>query len=118
VPMLEVMADFVLLEHLAGMTFVPPTGPACYHRQIDPARQPFQTKDGLIAIAPYVDTRWIKFFEIADRTNLLEDERLATPELRLQNMSLMYQFAADIMPGKPRPNDWTCSRVLISQQCA
>jgi crotonobetainyl-CoA:carnitine CoA-transferase CaiB-like acyl-CoA transferase len=30
----------------------------------------------------------------------LEDERLATPELRLQNMSLMYQFAADIMPGK------------------
>jgi hypothetical protein len=72
----------------------------------------------LIAIAPYVDTRWIKFFEIADRTNLLEDERLATPELRLQNMSLMYQFAADIMPGKPRPNDWTCSRVLISQQCA
>ena len=100
VPMLEVMTDFVLLEHLAGMTFVPPTGPACYHRQIDPARQPFQTKDGWIAIAPYVDTRWIKFFEIADRTNLLEDERLATPELRLQNMSLMYQFAADIMPGK------------------
>lgn len=100
VPMLEVMTDFVLLEHLAGMTFVPPTGPACYHRQVDPVRQPFQTKDGWIAIAPYVDSRWIKFFEIADRTNLLEDERLATPELRLQNMSLMYEFAADIMPGK------------------
>jgi crotonobetainyl-CoA:carnitine CoA-transferase CaiB-like acyl-CoA transferase len=100
VPMLEVMTDFVLLEHLAGMTFVPPTGPACYHRQIDPVRQPFRTKDGWIAIAPYVDSRWLKFFELVGRSNLLHDARLATPELRLQNMSLMYEFAEDIMPEK------------------
>jgi crotonobetainyl-CoA:carnitine CoA-transferase CaiB-like acyl-CoA transferase len=100
VPMFEVMTDFVLLEHLAGMTFVPPTGPAYYHRQIDPLRQPLETKDGWIAIAPYIDTRWIKFFEVAGRSELLDDARLATPELRLQNMSLMYELAVDIMPAK------------------
>ena len=53
----HIEVHFGLLEHLAGMTFVPPTGPACYHRQVDPVRQPFHTKDGWIAIAPYVDSR-------------------------------------------------------------
>ena len=37
--MFESVASFNLLEHLCDATFVPPTGPALYPRQIDPSRR-------------------------------------------------------------------------------
>ena len=53
VPMFEAFANFMLKEHLFGLTFDPPTGDACYTRQVDPHRQPFPTRDGYISIVPY-----------------------------------------------------------------
>ena len=54
VPMFEAFTSFMMKEHLDGKTFDPPNGDAAYGRQVDPDRQPFETKDGWISIVPYI----------------------------------------------------------------
>jgi crotonobetainyl-CoA:carnitine CoA-transferase CaiB-like acyl-CoA transferase len=58
VPMFEAFAQFLLVEHLGGLTFDPPNAPVCYFRQIDPDRQPFPTSDGYISIVAYTASAW------------------------------------------------------------
>lgn len=100
VPMFEVVSSFNLLEHLCDQTFDPPTGDWGYQRQLDPVRQPMRTRDGHIAIAPYLDDRWQRFFHAAGHPEVLDEPRFATPELRRANMSQMYQVAAALLPEK------------------
>ncbi len=66
VPMFESFANFMLLEHLAGLTFDPPNAPACYFRQIDPDRQPFPTSDGWISIVPYTFEMMPRVFAVLE----------------------------------------------------
>ena len=74
VPMFEAFASFMMKEHLDGHTFDPPNNNAGYARQVDPDRQPFQTKDGWISIVPYV----LPHFPVAIK--LLGDAEFATQE--------------------------------------
>ncbi|MGQ7829775.1 CaiB/BaiF CoA transferase family protein [Altererythrobacter sp. Z27] len=90
IPMFETMTSFTLLEHLAGHTFDPPNGPMCYKRQTNPERQPAPTRDGWISIAPYVDERWIAFFDVAGHPEVLEDARLNSPRNRVLNEDYLY----------------------------
>lgn len=89
VPMLESITHFLLEEHLYGKTFVPPNGQICYSRQVDPVRQPTRTSDGWISIAPYVDERWVRFFEAVGRPDILQEETLNTPTNRYRNHRLL-----------------------------
>src|SRR5665213_79684 len=57
VPMLETMAAFVMAEHLGGLTFEPPAGPAGYVRILAGGRSPSPTRDGYIGILPYTVER-------------------------------------------------------------
>lgn len=100
VPMMEALASFTLLEHLAERTFVPPLGEMLYPRQIHPKRQPARTKDGYISIAPYQDHRWIAYFNAIGRRDVLEDPRLNTKELRYTNIGLMYDLIAEVSPER------------------
>ncbi len=100
VPMFESIVSFNLLEHLCDASFVPPTGSWGYARQLDPTRQPMRTKDGYIAIAPYLDGPWVRFFQAAGRPEVVEVPELCTPLLRRRNMSLMYEAAARILPER------------------
>jgi crotonobetainyl-CoA:carnitine CoA-transferase CaiB-like acyl-CoA transferase len=100
VPMFEAIASFNLLEHLCDATFVPPTGRWGYPRQLDPLRQPMRTSDGYIAIAPYVDDRWVRFFEAAGHPEVLKEERFIDKATRRKNMSQMYEVAITIMPER------------------
>lgn len=100
VPMFESLVSFNLLEHLCDATFVPPTGPALYPRQIDPTRQPMRTLDGYIAIAPYMDDRWLRFFDASGHPEELDRPELADKTLRRKNMYLMYEAAARILPER------------------
>jgi crotonobetainyl-CoA:carnitine CoA-transferase CaiB-like acyl-CoA transferase len=94
------VASFNLLEHLCDASFVPPIGPALYPRQINPDRQPMRTRDGWIAIAPYQDPRWIRFFEAAGHPEVLQQPELSTKEARAQHNSQLYQAAARILPER------------------
>jgi crotonobetainyl-CoA:carnitine CoA-transferase CaiB-like acyl-CoA transferase len=100
VPMFESVASFNLLEHLCDASFVPPTGRWGYARQLNPARQPLPTKDGYISIAPYVDDRWVRFFEAAGHADVLEQERFADKASRNRNTTELYEAAAVFMPER------------------
>jgi crotonobetainyl-CoA:carnitine CoA-transferase CaiB-like acyl-CoA transferase len=100
VPMFEAVTAFNLLEHLGGAVFPDKPGQMGYSRQTSAARQPSPTADGYICLAPYNDDRWIRFFEIIGRPDILADPRLNTPALRQRNRDLLYQIVSQIAPEK------------------
>lgn len=89
VPMFECVTHFLLEEHFYEAEFDPPVGPFLYQRQVDPSRQPLKTSNGWIVIAPYVDTRWIKLFDVMGAPHELEDERIADRKGRFFNQDYM-----------------------------
>lgn len=98
IPMLEAFTSFLLTEHLGGKTFVPPNGPICYFRQIDPDRQPFPTKDGAISIVAYTDDAWPRLFELLEAPEFLKQERYASRKLRVEHMAELYREVARLSP--------------------
>lgn len=96
VPMLEAFSQFMLVEHLGGLTYDPPSGPACYSRQIDPNRQPYRASDGWISIVPYTEASWPGLLGALGRPEILDDPRYATRELRVANVSALYAELAKL----------------------
>lgn len=92
VPMFEAMVSFVVPEHLSGLTFEPPLGEAGYERLLNPFHKPFRTSDGYIAVVPYNDTQWTRFFEIAGRPEMIRDPRYATVLARSNYFGELYSF--------------------------
>lgn len=99
IAMFEAFSHFMLLEHLAGLTFDPPNAPVGYFRQIDPDRQPFPTRDGFISIVPYTDEAWPRVFEVLGHSEFLKDERFATRKARTANLALLYREMARLTPA-------------------
>ena len=99
IAMFEAFSHFMLLEHLAGLTFDPPNAPVGYFRQIDPDRQPFPTRDGFISIVPYTDEAWPRVFEVLGHSEFLKDERFATRKARTVNLALLYCEMARLTPA-------------------
>jgi crotonobetainyl-CoA:carnitine CoA-transferase CaiB-like acyl-CoA transferase len=94
VPMFERMAEFVLSDHLYGLTFDPPIGGAGYPRQLAPDRRPYKTKDGYICAMPYIDKHWQRFFELADLPDLAHDPRFKDMASRTQHIRELYRILA------------------------
>ena len=105
VPMFESMVYYVMAEHLWGMTFEPPIGTAGYKRLMSYHRKPYKTKDGYIAILPYLDNHWKSFCEVSGRTDLLEDKRFTTLADRVQNIDDTYEETAKTMATRTT-NEW------------
>lgn len=97
VPMYETMVNWVMAEHLWGMTFDPPLGPPGYVRLMSNERKPYPTKDGFIAILPYLDAHWETFCKKSGRLDLLEDPRFTTLAKRVANIDQTYQETAKTM---------------------
>jgi len=97
VPMFEHMVYFVMAEHLWGMTFEPPLGKPGYERLMSYHRKPYKTKDGYIAILPYMDSHWEVFCRKAGREDLLDDPRFKTLADRVRNIDDTYQETAKTM---------------------
>jgi len=96
VPMFETMAQFVLSEHMQGQTFDPPTSPAGYPRTLSPHRRPYPTKDGFIAVLPYNDGQWRRFFELAGKADMLKtDPRFADIASRTANIDSLYEMVGE-----------------------
>jgi crotonobetainyl-CoA:carnitine CoA-transferase CaiB-like acyl-CoA transferase len=97
VPMFETMVNFVMAEHLWGMTFEPPKGAPGYVRLMSHHRKPYATKDGYIAILPYLDAHWETFCRATERLDLLADVRFKTLADRVRNIDDTYGETGKIM---------------------
>jgi crotonobetainyl-CoA:carnitine CoA-transferase CaiB-like acyl-CoA transferase len=100
VPMFECFTQFLYEEHLYGANFDPPTGPVGYPRQIDPARQPFPTKDGYISIVPYADASWSGTFALMGDPGFIDQPQFATPQSRAENVTQLYARIAELTPSR------------------
>ena len=97
VPMFETMVNFVMAEHLWGMTFVPPIGTAGYTRLMSRHRKPYRTQDGYIALLPYLDAHWESFCRLVGRPDLLADTRFHSLASRVANIDDTCAVTAKIM---------------------
>jgi crotonobetainyl-CoA:carnitine CoA-transferase CaiB-like acyl-CoA transferase len=97
VPMFETMVSFVMAEHLWGMAFEPPLGPPGYVRLMSIHRRPYRTRDGYVAILPYMNAHWDTFCEVTGRPELKDDPRFRTMGDRTRNIDETYDITAQIM---------------------
>jgi crotonobetainyl-CoA:carnitine CoA-transferase CaiB-like acyl-CoA transferase len=97
VPMFETMVSYVMAEHLWGMTFEPPLGPPGYVRLMSQHRRPYRTKDGYVAILPYMNAHWDTFCDVTGHPELKDDPRFRTMGDRTRNIDDTYAETAGIM---------------------
>lgn len=95
-PMYDTLAAFLLLEHLQGQTFAPPTGPVGYHRLIGNGRRIYRARDGFIAMTPYSTDQWVKFFRKSDRHDIAVDERITDPAKRNAHVGELYDLIGEV----------------------
>jgi crotonobetainyl-CoA:carnitine CoA-transferase CaiB-like acyl-CoA transferase len=102
VPMFEAMTQFVLGDHLAGLSFEPPTGEAGYPRLLTPHRRPYRTKDGHLCVLIYNDKQWRSFFAaIGDPGRPERDARFATHGSRAAHIDAVYEEVARLLRERP-----------------
>ena len=107
VPMFETMAQFTLGDHMGGMSFEPPIGPAGYPRILNANRKPYRTKDGYICAMFYTDRQWQSFFALIGQPGLFEaDTRFATIGKRTENIHELYAMVAQAMATRTTA-EWT-----------
>ncbi|MGQ0502229.1 MAG: CaiB/BaiF CoA transferase family protein [Panacagrimonas sp.] len=98
VPMFETMTQFVMGDHLAGRTFVPPEGPTGYARLLAHERRPYATADGYICALIYSDKQWKNFCALIGRPGMFaEDARLKNLTTRTRNIDALYRFVGETM---------------------
>lgn len=100
VPMFETMAQFVMGDHLYGLTFEPPLGTTGYVRMTDARRRPYRTKDGYVGVLVYNDKHWRRFFEIVGRPDMAVDERYTTISGRTAHIGFLYDFLNETFATK------------------
>lgn len=107
VPMFEVFSQFVLGDHLGGLTFEPPVGEPYYARLMTPHRRPYSTKDGHLCVLIYNDKQWESFFRlIGQEETFRSDPRFSTHGQRAAQIDAVYAFVAEIMRTRTTA-EWT-----------
>jgi crotonobetainyl-CoA:carnitine CoA-transferase CaiB-like acyl-CoA transferase len=101
VPMFEAMAQFVLGDHMAGLSFEPPQGAPGYARLLTPHRRPYKVKDGYLCVLIYNDKHWKNFFEaIGDARRYYDDPMFATHGARAANIDAVYAEVARLLQAR------------------
>jgi crotonobetainyl-CoA:carnitine CoA-transferase CaiB-like acyl-CoA transferase len=100
VPMFESMTDFVLIDHLGGLTYDPPLDHGGYARLLSRYRRPYKTSDGHICALIYNDKQWRSFFAAIGQPELLEQPRFANHAARHQHIDEIYQEVGRIFLGR------------------
>jgi formyl-CoA transferase len=96
VPMLETMVAFTMAEHLGGLSFEPPIGPAGYARLLAGGRKPAPTRDGHIAMLPYTAAHWVAFFKGVGRDDLAQQYNLEDRHERNAKIRQIYADMASV----------------------
>jgi crotonobetainyl-CoA:carnitine CoA-transferase CaiB-like acyl-CoA transferase len=98
VPMFEAMAQFILGDHMAGVTFDPPRGLPGYARLLTPHRKPYATSDGMLCVLIYNDKHWRNFFSAIGQAEWFgRDPRFASHSARAANIDAVYAEVSRIM---------------------
>lgn len=97
VPMLESVASFLLIEHLAAGSFRPPLGQMGYDRALSPHRRPYATRDGYMSVMPYSTSHWQRFFRVAGRPEMAEDPRVSDTAERSRHIGALYGMIAELI---------------------
>jgi crotonobetainyl-CoA:carnitine CoA-transferase CaiB-like acyl-CoA transferase len=101
VPMFEAMAQFILGDHMAGLTFDPPQGGAGYARLLTAHRRPYATADGMLCVLIYNDKHWRSFFAaIGEADGLGRDPRFASHSARAANIDAVYAEVSRILRSR------------------
>jgi crotonobetainyl-CoA:carnitine CoA-transferase CaiB-like acyl-CoA transferase len=101
VPMFEAMAQFVLGDHMAGLTFEPPLGEPGYARLLTAHRKPYATADGMLCVLIYNDKHWRNFFAaIGEADGLGRDPRFTSHGARAAHIDAVYAEVARIMTSR------------------
>lgn len=95
VPMFETMVEYVAGDHMAGLTYDPPAGPAGYARLLAHERRPYATSDGYVCAVIYNDNHWRSFLHlIGCGEHWDNDPRFRSIGQRTQHIDEVYRFAA------------------------
>jgi crotonobetainyl-CoA:carnitine CoA-transferase CaiB-like acyl-CoA transferase len=106
VPMFEAMTQFVLGDHMAGLSFDPPRGEPGYARLLTSHRRPYQTSDGHLCVLIYNDKHWKAFFNaIGQAERFAQDPRFSTHTARAAHIDAIYAEVAQIMRTRSTA-DW------------
>lgn len=98
IPMFEMMASFVLGDHMAGQTFDPPLGPGGYKRMLNPDRRPYRTRDGFVCAMIYTDGHWRSFYRELGRADDFErDPRLRSMTSRTEHIEALYRELGELL---------------------
>ena len=98
VPMFEAMAQFILGDHMAGISFEPPAGDAGYARLLSAHRRPYKTKDGYLCVLIYNDKHWRNFFAaIGEADRFVDDRRFSSHGNRSANIDEVYAEVGRLM---------------------
>jgi crotonobetainyl-CoA:carnitine CoA-transferase CaiB-like acyl-CoA transferase len=98
--MFETMASFVLQEHLAQQSFVPPVGPPGDLRLLSPHNQPVKTKDGYISFTINTDPQVHAFLHVTGKQSLLSDARFSTVASRAKYVSEWFEVRGAPLENK------------------
>jgi len=99
-PMFEGLVAFLMVEQMAGYSYVPSVGGTGYDRLTAPFRRPYPTADGFIAILPYSTKNWVDFFTMMNRPELADLEIVRDPIKRSENINTLYERLYEIAPEK------------------
>jgi crotonobetainyl-CoA:carnitine CoA-transferase CaiB-like acyl-CoA transferase len=102
VPMFETMVEYVAGDHMAGLTYDPPAGPAGYARLLASERRPYATSDGYVCAVVYNDNHWRSFLHLIDRDDVWEnDARFRSIGQRTRHINEVYRFLAEAIRLRP-----------------
>ncbi len=101
VPMFEVLAQYVLGDHMAGLSYDPAQGGPYYTRLISKNRHPYKTADGYICALIYNDAHWRAFFKVIGKPDMFhKDDRFSSQSDRADNIDFVYAFVAKELEKK------------------
>ncbi|PVM82916.1 CoA transferase [Caulobacter endophyticus] len=116
-PMFEAVTSFLLNEHLAGATFGETGEGMGYKRLFARDRRPYRTLDGWLAVLPYTQPQWTRFFAEAGRSDILEAPWFADPVERNRRIGALYGELSGILATRST-RDWVETLTRLDIPCS
>jgi formyl-CoA transferase len=95
VAMYETFAWYMAVEHLNGLAFEPPVGPAGFVT-LQGNRSAYPTKDGAIFVIPHTDQQWRAVFDFVGQGEVMDDARFANMDVRYANLPALIERAKQV----------------------